>query len=186
MKKRTSTALAALTLMMASMASMASAQTIIRDSGNGTGNLINAGGGFGPTEIHNSANGDYNTINVDQSYNAEPSYRHTVSPHRYQQTYTVRREVFPPITTVRYRHHIVPGYQALPKVRYAPAPPRPNVYPRHYPVSPAPFPVRNLTGRTEIHNSGNGTNNTINARGGFGVSVTDSGNGDNNTINIGH
>tara|TARA_R110002049_G_scaffold4601_1_gene31709 strand:- start:108807 stop:108995 length:189 start_codon:yes stop_codon:yes gene_type:complete len=55
MKMRTMTALVVMTLTMVAMASMASAQTIIRDSGNGTGNAINAGGGFGSTEIRNSA-----------------------------------------------------------------------------------------------------------------------------------
>ena len=184
MKTRISRGLVALVLTMASMAamaSMASAQVVITDSGNGTGNTINAGGGFGPTEIYNSGNGDYNTIN------AEPSYRHAVEPQRYYRTYTVRREVSPSYTTWQRSYPTVTRYHGPPKVlRYAYAtPPAPYVDQVPYAVPQRSYPARTWSSRTEIRDSGNGTDNTINASGGFGASVIDSGNGEGNTINIG-
>lgn len=139
------------------LASTASAQTFIRNSGNGRGNTINASGGFGPTVLRNSGNGQFNRIRVGRgSYRPiEPQSCPSAVQRRYPRT-AVGRPVF--ASPRRSPQQLSLG--GLPPINV-------NV------VSES----GNGTGNTvNLPGGGNGLNLNL---------ISNSGNGSGNTINVG-
>ena len=188
------------------LASTASAQTFVHNSGNGTGNTINVGGGFGRTQIRNSGNGDFNTINArggfgrTQIHNSGNGNHNTINigggfpptaprqnvPYHaarfsggsFQQMSSFQRQFS--AQTCSY-----PSFDQRPRTAVG-RPVFQSSRQRTPNLSLANLPPINVN---VVKNSGNGTGNTINLPGGrrSGLNlnlITDSGNGNGNTINF--
>ena len=164
-------ALAATMLVTMILASTASAQTFIRNSGNGTGNTINAGGGFGPTAPRHSSS--YHQTRVSGG-----SYHQMTSFYGPATTQSCSGPVLS--HDVRSNDHYPRSAVGQPIFQ--------SSRPRTPRLSLAGLPPINVN---VVKNSGNGTGNTINLPGGGGQSglnfnlISNSANGTGNAINFG-
>ncbi len=170
---RYSKVLVATVLAVVCGASTASAQNVVRNSGNGQYNTIEVrGGGFGQNVIRNSGNGFGNTINV----NSSPSFGQFGGfGFGVPQTNVIRNSGNGQFNTI----NVGGGMPVLP--------PAPGIvgFDRS---SWSPFPLQPVApfgGTNVIRNSGNGQFNMIDVQGGGSNVIRGSGNGFGNTIRVG-
>ncbi len=172
-------------------AGSASAQNVIRNSGNGQFNSVNVQGGFGTNKVIGSGNGTGNTINVQGGGFGSGFGQNKVinSGNGTGNTINVGGAGVPHPPGYGWKGLENGGYGPSPIVGFdrsswSPYPLQPApVYPTYplYPVSPWSWGGKNV-----IRDSGNGTGNTINVQGGgFGSNtIRNSGNGNFNSINV--
>ncbi len=153
-------------------AGTAQAQNVVRNSGNGTGNTINVGGGFGTNTVFNPF--------FEQSFHSNPGNKVTIGggysdPRLQGGGQPIVGGYGFPNGYQSYLGHSNPG------ICYA------GGYQSLRNVGNGQFNNVNVggLGSNTVRNSGNGSFNSINVQGGFGSNrVSGSGNGTGNSINV--